>query len=99
MRLTALAIVAAVPALAETPADALPLPTVEPALEARLVPAVLPRGDILGDADEWMPGAARMAAIVGPDGLEIEAYRVAETFDDRPLDDDAALAEADYDDM
>ena len=98
MRLIALALLAT-PAFAETPDAAFPPPAVDPALEARLVPAVVPRGDLLGGADEWSPGAARLAAIVGPDGLERGSYRMAETFDDAPLDEDHALARVELGEM
>ena len=62
-------------------------------------PAVVPADRPLGEADEWHPGAARLAAILGPDGVPSPSHLVGETFDDVPHAEDARLVQADHDDM
>ena len=99
MRIAALCLALALPvaAVAET-ADALLPPPVDPAVEARLVPAVIPAARSAA-SEGWTPSPMQLAAIVGPGGILRERYQMAETFDDAPLDEDAVLIQAVFDEM
>ena len=96
MRIALLGLLLAAPAFAEAPD--LPGLEVDPAVLARLVPSV-GRGGISDPDAPWESDRARIAAIVGPDGTLRETYPVAETFDDAPLAEDAALVQAVLDEM